>query len=49
MGGMPYDVFTKLFDSPVWPTISYGVYRANDQFNEFGLSQFCNISNPVPK
>ena len=25
------------------------IYRAKDQFNEFGLSQFCNISNPVPK
>ena len=25
MGGMPYDVFTKLYDSIVWPIISYGV------------------------
>ena len=135
MGGMPYDVFTKLFESMVWPIISYGaalwgsksfscinavqnramrfflgtgkytptasifgemawkppivkqwkriaahwvrlvnmdsvrlnkrifrwcndkssrscknwIYRAKDQFNEFGLSQFCHISNPVPK
>lgn len=24
MGGMPYEVFTKLFDSMVWPIISYG-------------------------
>ena len=24
MGGMPYDVFTKLYDSMVWPIISYG-------------------------
>ena len=24
MGGMPFDVFTKLFDSLVWPIISYG-------------------------
>ena len=24
MGGMPYDVFTRLFDSLVWPVISYG-------------------------
>lgn len=24
MGGMPYDVFTKLFDTTVWSVISYG-------------------------
>ena len=24
MGGMPFDVFTKLFDALVWPIISYG-------------------------
>ena len=24
MGGMPYDVFTRLYDSLVWPVISYG-------------------------
>ena len=24
MGGMPYDVFTKLYESTVWPIISYG-------------------------
>jgi hypothetical protein len=24
MGGMPYDVFTKLYDSCVWPVIAYG-------------------------
>ena len=24
MGGMPYDVFTKWYDSCVWPVISYG-------------------------
>ena len=24
MDGMPYDVFTKLFDSMLWPIISYG-------------------------
>ena len=24
MGGMPYDVFTNLYDSIVWPIISYG-------------------------
>ena len=24
IGGMPYDVFTKLYDSMVWPVISYG-------------------------
>lgn len=24
MGGMPYDVYTKLFDSTVWSVISYG-------------------------
>ena len=24
MGGMPCDVFTKLYDSIVWPIISYG-------------------------
>ena len=24
LGGMPYDVFTKLYDSLVWPVISYG-------------------------
>ena len=23
-GGMPYDVYTKLYDSLVWPVISYG-------------------------
>ena len=26
MGGMPYDVFTRLYDSLVWPVISYGAY-----------------------
>ena len=24
MGGIPFDVFTKLYDSCVWPVISYG-------------------------
>ena len=24
MGGMPYDVFTRLYDTMVWPVISYG-------------------------
>lgn len=24
IGGMPYDVFTKLFETLVWPVISYG-------------------------
>ena len=24
LGGMPYNVFTKLYDSLVWPVISYG-------------------------
>ncbi len=24
IGGMPFDVYTKLFDSLVWPVISYG-------------------------
>ena len=24
MGGMPYDVFTKLYNSCVWPVITYG-------------------------
>ena len=23
-GGLPYEVFTKLFDTIVWPTINYG-------------------------
>ena len=23
-GGIPYDVFTKLYDSMVWPVIAYG-------------------------
>ena len=135
MGGMPYDVFTKLYDSVVWPIFSYGaaiwgsksfsyinavqnramrfflgtgkytpmasifgemtwkhplvkqwkcisaqwirlvnmesvrlnkhifrcgndtssrackiwIYTAKDQFNELGLSQFCDISNPILK
>ena len=25
------------------------IYKAKDQFNEFGLSQYCDISNPIPK
>ena len=25
IGGMPFEVFTKLYDSLVWPVISYGV------------------------
>ena len=24
IGGMPYDVYTKLYDAMVWPVISYG-------------------------
>ena len=24
MGGVPYNVFTKLYDSSVWPVIAYG-------------------------
>ena len=24
MGGMPYEVFSKLYDTIVWPTIRYG-------------------------
>ena len=24
LGGMPYDIYTKLFDSMVWPVIAYG-------------------------
>ncbi len=24
MGGLPYNVFTKLYDSVVWPVINYG-------------------------
>jgi len=24
MGGLPYDAFTKLYDSVVWPIINYG-------------------------
>ena len=24
MGGMPYDVFTRLYDTMVWPVIGYG-------------------------
>ena len=34
MGGMPYDVFIKLFDSVVWPIISYGApIRGSNSFS----------------
>ncbi len=26
LGSMPYDVFVKLYDSMVWPVISYGAF-----------------------
>ena len=25
------------------------IYKAEDQFNELGLSEFCDLSNPIPK
>ena len=31
IGGMPFDVYSKLYDSVVWPVISYGVAIWGDQ------------------
>ena len=48
MGGMPFDVFTKLFDSLVWPIISYGAAICPDSMTALGQRSFSVVDSVGP-